>query len=607
MFQTGKNKWRSLENTAKIFPATSSAKDERVFRFACELTEPVHPEKLQRALEQTLVYFPSFLCVMRKGFFWNYMEDMPVRARVKEEDRPPCSQMYVHDQKNLLFEVTYYKNRINFETYHALTDGTGALQFLRTLVYAYLRERYPGKISGNVREKLQMDATEDEKVEDSFLKYYRKERPGEEIPKYKAHQLSYRKLEHGDFRLTEGRADTGEILQAAKKHGTTVTAFLTAVYLMAAAEDMSPRQKKRPVALMVPVNLRNFFPSRTMRNFFGWIDIGYTFDGSETLDEVIAFVAEFFKREITPEKMEERMGRLMDFERNPLVRILPLELKTPAMQIGAAASTGEVTAVFSNIGQIKMPEECVSYIRRFTFFTTTPKIELCLCSWQEEMTFGFTSAYANERLEKNFFALLEREGIQVTLLDEKERYPDTRREKTLIHRGFQWFTFLCVAVIALAQVINWVVYPQGWWGKYVLAGAGCAWILAFIGLAKRRDLLKNAVWQMIVVSLLLTFWDFLTGWKGWSVNWGIPLAVTAVLLLMAGITAVLKLPPERYMIYFLMVCTVGLVLFGLAFFGVLTVRFPSALCGILSFLVLAAFLIFRRQTVVEELKKKFHF
>ena len=376
---------------------------------------------------------------------------------------------------------------------------------------------------------------------------------------------------------------------------------------MAAAEDMSPRQKKRPVALMVPVNLRNFFPSRTMRNFFGWIDIGYTFDGSETLDEVIAFVAEFFKREITPEKMEERMGRLMDFERNPLIRILPLELKTPAMQIGAAASTGEVTAVFSNIGQITMPEACVSYIRRFTFFTTTPKIELCLCSWQDEMTFGFTSAYANERLEKNFFALLEREGIQVTLLDEKERYPDTRREKTLIHRGFQWFTFLCVAVIALAQVINWVVYPQGWWGKYVLAGAGCACILAFIGLAKRRDLLKNAVWQMIVVSLLLTFWDFLTGWKGWSVNWGIPLAVTAVLFLMAGITAVLKLPPERYMIYFLMVCTVGLVLFGLAFFGVLTVRFPSALCGILSFLVLAAFLIFRRQTVAEELKKKFHF
>ena len=535
------------------------------------------------------------------------MEDMPVRARVKEEDRPPCSQMYVHDQKNLLFEVTYYKNRINFETYHALTDGTGALQFLRTLVYEYLRARYPGKIFGNAKEKLQMDATEDEKVEDSFLKYYRKERPGEEIPKYKAHQLSYRKLEHGDFRLTEGRADTGEILQAAKKHGTTVTAFLTAVYLMAAAEDMSPRQKKRPVALMVPVNLRNFFPSRTMRNFFGWIDIGYTFDGSETLDEVIAFVAEFFKREITPEKMEERMGRLMDFERNPLIRILPLELKTPAMQIGAAASTGEVTAVFSNIGQITMPEACVSYIRRFTFFTTTPKIELCLCSWQDEMTFGFTSAYANERLEKNFFALLEREGIQVTLLDEKERYPDTRREKTLIHRGFQWFTFLCVAVIALAQVINWVVYPQGWWGKYVLAGAGCAWILAFIGLAKRRDLLKNAVWQMIVVSLLLTFWDFLTGWKGWSVNWGIPLAVTAVLFLMAGITAVLKLPPERYMIYFLMVCTVGLVLFGMAFFGVLTVRFPSALCGILSFLVLAAFLIFRRQTVAEELKKKFHF
>ena len=77
-----------------------------------------------------------------------------------------------------------------------------------------------------------------------FSEVLQKRASGEEIPKYKAHQLSYRKLEHGDFRLTEGRADTGEILQAAKKHGTTVTAFLTAVYLMAAAEDMSPRQKR---------------------------------------------------------------------------------------------------------------------------------------------------------------------------------------------------------------------------------------------------------------------------------------------------------------------------------------------------------------------------
>ena len=44
-------KWRSLENTAKIFPATSGKKDERVFRISCQMKEAVEPEKLQRALD----------------------------------------------------------------------------------------------------------------------------------------------------------------------------------------------------------------------------------------------------------------------------------------------------------------------------------------------------------------------------------------------------------------------------------------------------------------------------------------------------------------------------------------------------------------------------
>lgn len=34
--------WRSLENTAKIFPATSGKKDERVFRISCQMKEMVN-------------------------------------------------------------------------------------------------------------------------------------------------------------------------------------------------------------------------------------------------------------------------------------------------------------------------------------------------------------------------------------------------------------------------------------------------------------------------------------------------------------------------------------------------------------------------------------
>ena len=54
-------KWRSLENTAKIFPATSGKKDERVFRISCQMKEAVEPEKLQRALDLCVEDYALFL------------------------------------------------------------------------------------------------------------------------------------------------------------------------------------------------------------------------------------------------------------------------------------------------------------------------------------------------------------------------------------------------------------------------------------------------------------------------------------------------------------------------------------------------------------------
>ena len=38
--------WSRLDNAAKIFPPTSSARDTKVFRLACTLTQPVEPLSL---------------------------------------------------------------------------------------------------------------------------------------------------------------------------------------------------------------------------------------------------------------------------------------------------------------------------------------------------------------------------------------------------------------------------------------------------------------------------------------------------------------------------------------------------------------------------------
>ena len=408
--------WRSLENTAKIFPATSGKKDERVFRISCQMKEMVDQEKLQKALDLCVKDYSLFLCVLRVGLFWNYLEESHLRPVVKEESRPPCSQIYFRDQKNLLFEVTYYKKRINFETYHALTDGTGAMQFVKTLVFYYLKEMHPERIQGSVQQ-VQFDATEAELSEDSFEKYYSDAGKNEKIPKYKAHQLRYRKTEYHTIHLTEGILSVQEILKAAKSYGTTLSVYLTAVYLCAIGKEMSERQKKKPVALMIPVDLRNFFPSESVRNFFGWIDIGYNFSTqSNELEDVIAFTARFFKEELTPERIAARMNGFMRMEKNPLMRILPLPVKLWGMQLGAMVSSANGTAVFSNIGKIVMPEECREYIDWFDFYTTTPKMEICACSFEDNLTVSFTSCYVESTIEKNFFRMLTEQGMEVRII-----------------------------------------------------------------------------------------------------------------------------------------------------------------------------------------------
>lgn len=135
--------WRKLDNAALAFPAVTGKNDTRVFRFYCELKEEIKEENLQEALERTLEKYPLFRAVLRKGLFWFYLERRDIPAVAKKEAGAPCSGLYIPDKKTLLFRVSYYKNRINFEVFHALTDGTGAMHFLMELVKNYLQETHP--------------------------------------------------------------------------------------------------------------------------------------------------------------------------------------------------------------------------------------------------------------------------------------------------------------------------------------------------------------------------------------------------------------------------------------------------------------------------------
>ena len=210
-----KARWRKLDNAAKLYSAASNKKDTRVFRFYCELKEEVNPDVLQEALNQTIEIFPTFLMVLRKGLFWHYLEPCNLRPIVKEEYKEPCSRLYIKDKKTLLFEVTYYKKRINFEVFHVLTDGTGATEFLKELVknYLYLIHKVNGLEPVSL---LPEDMTVQDQEVDSFLKYYSKDQKRPKKRKLHAFQIRRKKKDGNHLHVHESVASVQTVLKRSR-------------------------------------------------------------------------------------------------------------------------------------------------------------------------------------------------------------------------------------------------------------------------------------------------------------------------------------------------------------------------------------------------------
>lgn len=406
-------KWSRLDNAAKIFPSTSSKRDPKVFRFACELTEPVEPAVLQRALERTLEKFPPFRSVLRRGLFWYFLEQSDLVPTVSEEDHPPCSPLYDPMRRGLLFSVTWYRCRINLEVYHALTDGSGALQFLRALVFDYLLLRHPEAFAGGVP-ALDFDASLSERGDDSFRRHYVPEKKGRGEKAPRACHMKGARLPGDRIRVVEGMLPVKEVSTKAKELGVSMTVFLTAMLLTAVAGEMPARERsRRPVVAAVPVNLRNYFESESVRNFFGVFTAGYHFQNGWTFDDVLSSVKETFARELTADRLARRMNRLAALEHNPVIRVMPLAVKDPVLRLsGWIAARGETTSL-SNLGRITMPPACAPYIRAFDVFISARRLQMCMCSYGDRLMLSLASPFVSTDVPKRFFRSLTGMGLPV--------------------------------------------------------------------------------------------------------------------------------------------------------------------------------------------------
>ncbi|MBN7772728.1 hypothetical protein [Clostridium aminobutyricum] len=407
--------WLKLDNAGKIFAATSGKRNTSVFRFSCELFEPVEADTLQKALNLTIEEFPHFLSVLRSGLFWYYLESSPLRPTVHKENRGICSPIYNRNMHGLLFDVSFYENRMNLEVYHALSDGTGVLHFLKTLICYYFSLLHP-ELDNEIFYVKPYNASFSGRTEDSFRKYYGVEKRTRSLKHLKAYRIKGEKTYSGNYQMIEGIMSCQAVLTLAKKYDATLTVFLAALLIKAIHKERHRSKEDKPIVLTVPVDLRKYFPSDTARNFFGNIRVTYNVskDGDQ-IEDLIRMTKMGFAEELTEKKLNQRLSRLMAYENHKALRLIPLFMKGWILRIARKLSDLEETTVYSNVGNVRLPEPLKPYVRRINVFVSTGGLQLCTCSYRDSLSTTFSSVFLDTNIQKNFYRSLTEMGVEVEI------------------------------------------------------------------------------------------------------------------------------------------------------------------------------------------------
>ncbi|MBO4863239.1 MAG: hypothetical protein J5517_02625 [Eubacterium sp.] len=410
-------KWDKLDNTAQIFPVIAREGMSNVYRVSVILNEDIDGTALQVALEKVLPHFDVFRCCMKIGLFWYYFEEnkRPV-PQVKEEYTYPCMYINPYSNNHYLFRLNYYKNRINLEVFHALTDGNGAFSFLKEITYQYLRLKHPEEYK-DVKDSLGAETSLD--TSDSYLSNYKKKQKKTYKTK-RAVCIKGEKLPVNQFAIIHGMMSLQDIKKAAKSYDVTINQYLVGVYTWAIyTAYLNKRQSEKPITACVPVNLRPYFGSDTNKNFF--VVVTSVFEPEKenyTFEEVLGIVKESLSKQITKENLEKLFSYNVSNEMNVLLRAIPLFLKKIAMKQVYNASAKANTTTLTNLGIIGASEPYTDHIDRFEAVLSMSKgqnIKLTAVSFKDIITLTFSACIRDNNIQKAFFRKLSEDGIDIRI------------------------------------------------------------------------------------------------------------------------------------------------------------------------------------------------
>ncbi len=413
--------WYKLDLSAIVYPTLQRRDFSSVYRLSVALKEDIKPEVLQEAVNRALPRFPTYKAAIRKGLFWRYLEpnDRP-GPFVQPDIKNPCMPMPFKANNRYLIRIYYFGSRISLEAHHSLGDGTGGMCVLQTITAEYLRllghEIECGGFVLDIHEE-----PEAGELEDAYMKYanskVRPPRPGE-----KTYRVRGTKEPFYTLNIIDGIMPASRVMEVAKGYHATITEYLNAVLLYALMQKQENdfHFGLRPVKIAMPVNLRRFFPSKTLRNFITMIYPGIDPRlGDYTFEEIVEHVHNYMRYYINEKFLRGDITTNASTQRNPFIRVVPLFIKDFVVRtFYTKVQDKNSSAGLTNMGSLKVPESMKPFIERFDIYMGQPfssRTNCAIISFEDTLTINFASSIAEADVERYFFRKLVQDGIPVKI------------------------------------------------------------------------------------------------------------------------------------------------------------------------------------------------
>ena len=418
--------WLRLDNAAKIYPASKRRDWTNLFRLSFTFRDNIDEKVLSSALEVTVKRFPSIAVKLGKGLFWYYLERLPNAPRISEEKCYPTARMTSKQVSECAFRVIAYKNRLAVELFHALTDGTGGLIFLKSLAAEYAQQKYgvPIPCENGILDRREMPSAEE--MEDSFPKY-----AGDvSVSRREATPFHSKgtKEPDGFVNLTCFKAPLDKIKALSKAQGVSITVVMCALMMQAFTklqkDAVANKKKYKPIKVLVPVNLRNPFPSKTLRNFALYVtpEINPKM-GDYSFEEICQTVNHQIAIELTPKRMSAKFTPNVRSEQSFILKIMPLFIKNLAMKLVFYLFGENKSCIcMSNLGRVELPDELMRHIERGDFILGKQAAAAHGCGIicvGDTVYINFSRTIKEPRLERAFYEALKNVGIEAELESNK--------------------------------------------------------------------------------------------------------------------------------------------------------------------------------------------